>query len=198
MNFQNKKPTKHKKIGSPDGNGGVSKRTPKIWVEAQLRDLDFGVYYLKLGFNKERSKGFVTVARSAIQAPGEVLLDKGAALAFQKTARRRKSITRRCGWAKDRSYVRPAFTVGPLTGTLSLHETAIDREIDSRKGNASEWRDGLREACLASSYNDKIVAGEAKLVQTRAAKIVCSDIIFASPRNEHALIRPGARWARWG
>jgi len=33
-----------------------------------------------------------------------------------------------------------------------LHETAIDREIDSRKGNASEWRDGLREACLASSY----------------------------------------------
>ena len=168
MNFQNKKPTKHKKIASPDGNVGVSKRTPKIWVEADLRDLDFDVYYLELGFNKERGKGFLTVARSAIQAPGEVLkelLDKGAALpfdkkaakllveeAFQKTARRRKSITRRCGWAKDRSYVRPDFTVGPRTGTLSLHETAIDREIDSRKGNASEWRDGLRGACLASSY----------------------------------------------
>ena len=168
MNFQTKKPTKYKKIGSADGNVGVSKTTPKIWVEAELHDLDFDVYYLELGFNKERGKGFLTVARSAIQAPGEALkelLDKGAALpfdkkaatllvqeAFQKTARRRKSITRRCGWAKDRSYVRPTFTVGPRAGTLSLHETAIDREIDGRKGNASKWRDGLRGACLASSY----------------------------------------------
>ena len=48
--------------------------------------------------------------------------------------------------------MRPNFTVGPRAGTLSLHETAIDREIDSCKGNASKWRDGLRGACLASSY----------------------------------------------
>jgi hypothetical protein len=31
--------------------------------------------------------------------------------------------------------------------------------------------------------HDKIVAGEAKLVETRAAKIVCRHIIFASPRE---------------
>ena len=66
MNFQTKKPTKYKKIGSAEGNLGVSKRTPKIWVEAELHDLDFGVYYLELGFNKERGNGFLTVARSAI------------------------------------------------------------------------------------------------------------------------------------
>jgi putative DNA primase/helicase len=95
----------------------------------------------------------------------EMLLDKGAALplekkaarllveqAFLKTARRHKSITRRCGWTKDRSYVRPYFTVGPQKGSLNLHESVIDREIDSHKGNASEWRDGLRGACLASLY----------------------------------------------
>jgi len=33
-----------------------------------------------------------------------------------------------------------------------LHESVIDREIDSHKGNASEWCDGFRGACLASSY----------------------------------------------
>jgi putative DNA primase/helicase len=168
MNFQSKKSSKHKKISSSDGNVRGSTRMSKIWVEAELRDLDFDVYHLELGFNKERGQGVLTVARSAIQSPGEVLkelLDKGAALpfdkkaakllveqAFQKTARRRKSITRRCGWAKDRSYVRPNFTVGPQKGSLNLHESVIDREIDGRKGNASEWRDGFCEACLASSY----------------------------------------------
>jgi hypothetical protein len=113
----------------------------------------------------EQGKFFGYVSTMLGDSTRLTLLDKGAALpfdkkaakllveeAFQKPARRRKSITRRCGWAKDRSYVRPDFTVGPRTGTLNLHETAIDREIDSRKGNASEWRDGLRGACLASSY----------------------------------------------
>ena len=137
MNIQNKKPTKHKKIGSPDAISGISKKTPKIWVEAELHDVDFEIYQLELRFNKERGEGGLTVARSKIQSPGEVLkelLDKGAALpldkkaarllveqAFGKTARRHKSITRRCGWTKDRSYVRPYFTVGPQKGSLNLH-----------------------------------------------------------------------------
>ena len=75
MNIQNKKPTKYKKIGSPDTNIGIGKRTPKIWVEAELHDLDFDVYHLELGFNKERGEGGLTVARSKIQSPGEVLKD---------------------------------------------------------------------------------------------------------------------------
>jgi hypothetical protein len=73
--------------------------------------------------------------------------------ALQLQSGRKYSITGRCGWSENWSFVQPTATYGKLNGQLIYRrQDVIDPALGQQSGSLRQWQDGLRGPCECSDY----------------------------------------------